>query len=52
MVHGILLARVPRREVDDLVQDVFLLALRRLDGLRNPCESENGSRRGNRRARG
>jgi RNA polymerase sigma-70 factor, ECF subfamily len=36
MVHGILLARVPRREVDDLVQDVFLLALRRLDGLRNP----------------
>ena len=36
MVHGILLARVPRREVDDLLQDVFLLALRRLDGLRNP----------------
>jgi RNA polymerase sigma-70 factor, ECF subfamily len=36
MVHGILLARVPRREVDDLVQDVFLLALRRLDNLRNP----------------
>jgi len=36
MVHGILLARVPRRDVDDLVQDVFLLALRRLDGLRNP----------------
>jgi len=36
MVHGILLARVPRSEVDDLVQDVFLLALRRLDGLRNP----------------
>ena len=36
MVHGILLARAPRREVDDLVQDVFLLALRRLDGLRNP----------------
>src|SRR5207247_9828847 len=36
MVHGILLTRVPRREVDDLVQDVFLLALRRLDGLRNP----------------
>jgi RNA polymerase sigma-70 factor (ECF subfamily) len=36
MVHGILLARAPRRDVDDLVQDVFLLALRRLDGLRNP----------------
>lgn len=36
MVHGILLARVPRPEVDDLVQDVFLLALRRLDTLREP----------------
>ena len=34
MVHGILLARVPRQEVDDLVQDVFLLALRRLHTLR------------------
>lgn len=36
MVHGILLARVPRRDVDDLVQDVFLAALRRLDSLRDP----------------
>ena len=36
MVHGLLLARVPRREVDDLVQDVFLQAMRRLDSLRNP----------------
>ncbi len=27
MVHGILLARVPPSEVDDLVQDVFLLVL-------------------------
>ncbi len=35
MVHGILLARVPYREVDDLVQDVFLAALRRLDTLRD-----------------
>ncbi len=35
MVHGILLARVPRDEVDDLVQDVFLLALRRLSSLRD-----------------
>ena len=35
MVHGILLARVPRREVDDLVQDVFLLAMRRLPSLRD-----------------
>lgn len=33
MVHGILLARVPRSEVDDLVQDVFVLALRRLNTL-------------------
>lgn len=35
MVHGILLARVPYREVDDLVQDVFLVALRRLGTLRD-----------------
>src|ERR1700721_1042617 len=34
MVHGILLAKVPVREVDDVVQDVFLLALRRLSTLR------------------
>jgi RNA polymerase sigma-70 factor, ECF subfamily len=34
MVHGLLLAKVPVREVDDLVQDVFLLALRRLSTLR------------------
>src|SRR5213594_4395872 len=36
MVHGILLARVPRSEVDDLVQDVFLQALRRVHTLRDP----------------
>src|SRR5207237_10898632 len=35
MVHGILLARVPRPEVEDLVQDVFLLAWRRLRSLRD-----------------
>ncbi len=35
MVHGILLGRVPHPEVDDLVQDVFLLALRRLGALRD-----------------
>ena len=35
MVHGILLARVPRAEVDDLVQDTFLHALRKLHTLRN-----------------
>jgi RNA polymerase sigma-70 factor (ECF subfamily) len=34
MVHGVLLAKVPVSEVDDLVQDVFLLALRRLSTLR------------------
>jgi len=35
MVHGLLLARVPRAEVDDLAQDVFLFALRKLDTLRD-----------------
>ena len=35
LVHGILLARVPRNEVDDLVQDIFLHALRKLDTLRD-----------------
>src|SRR5260370_13389573 len=35
MVHGILLARVPCREVDDLVHDVFLQALPRLHTLRD-----------------
>jgi RNA polymerase sigma-70 factor (ECF subfamily) len=35
MVHGILLARVPRAEVDDLVHDVFLQAMRRLGSLRD-----------------
>jgi RNA polymerase sigma-70 factor (ECF subfamily) len=34
MVHGVLLARVPRPEVDDLVQDVFLTAMDRLPMLR------------------
>jgi len=34
MVHGILLARVPFSDVDDLVQDVFLQALPRLTTLR------------------
>jgi RNA polymerase sigma-70 factor (ECF subfamily) len=34
MVHGVLLARVPYRDVDDLVQDVFLSALKRLGSLR------------------
>jgi RNA polymerase sigma-70 factor (ECF subfamily) len=36
MVHGVLLAYVPFAEVADLVQDVFLTALRHLDSLREP----------------
>ena len=35
MVHGILLARVPASDVEDLVQDVFLLALPRIRTLRD-----------------
>lgn len=35
MVFAILLARVPRADADDLVQDVFLIALQRLDSLRD-----------------
>ena len=34
LVHGVLLAKVPLNEVDDLVQDVFMTALRRLSTLR------------------
>src|SRR5205809_7675717 len=37
MVHAILLGRVPRRDVDDLLQDVFLTAFTRLKGLREPA---------------
>ncbi len=36
MVHGVLLARLPPAEVDDLVQDVFLQAMRQLHALRDP----------------
>ena len=35
-VHGILLSRVPRGDVDDLLQDVFLQAMQRLPELRDP----------------
>jgi len=35
LVHGILLARVPRAEVDDLVQDIFLHAYKKLSTLRD-----------------
>lgn len=36
LVHGILLAKVRRDEVADLVQDVFLSAMRQLRSLREP----------------
>jgi RNA polymerase sigma-70 factor (ECF subfamily) len=35
LVHGVLLARVPYDEVSDLVQDVFLVAFRKLSTLRD-----------------
>ena len=35
-VHGILLAKVPREEAEDLVHDVFLMAMRRISALRDP----------------
>lgn len=37
VVHAILLARAARDQVEDLVQDVFLIAWRRLDDLRDPA---------------
>ena len=37
MVHAVLLARVRRCDVDDLVQEVFVAAFRRLDSLRDPA---------------
>jgi RNA polymerase sigma-70 factor (ECF subfamily) len=36
LVHGIVLARVPRTDVEDLVQDVFVQAMQRLGSLRDP----------------
>jgi RNA polymerase sigma-70 factor (ECF subfamily) len=36
MIHGVLLAHVPYSDVDDLVQDVFLAAFRKLASLREP----------------
>jgi RNA polymerase sigma-70 factor (ECF subfamily) len=35
LVHGILLARMPRGEVEDMVQEIFLHALKKLDTLRD-----------------
>jgi RNA polymerase sigma-70 factor (ECF subfamily) len=37
MVHGVLLTRVPFDAAEDLVQDVFIQAMRHLDGLRDPA---------------
>jgi RNA polymerase sigma-70 factor (ECF subfamily) len=37
MVHGIVLARIDRPDVDDVVQDVFVTALDRLGDLREPA---------------
>ncbi|MDX6490112.1 MAG: polymerase sigma-70 factor, subfamily, partial [Gaiellaceae bacterium] len=37
MIHGILLARAPHADVEDLLQDVFLSAWNRLDALREPA---------------
>lgn len=37
VVHALLLSRVPRADVEDLVQEVFLAAWNRLDHLRDPA---------------
>jgi len=37
MVHGVVLARIGRADVDDVVQDVFVTALERLGELREPA---------------
>jgi len=36
VVHGILLARVPYGDAEDLVQDVFVMAFRKIGALREP----------------
>jgi RNA polymerase sigma-70 factor (ECF subfamily) len=37
MVHGLVLARAPHAETDDLVQEVFVQAMRKLGSLRDPA---------------
>lgn len=37
LVHGVLIARVPRLDVEDLLQDVFVQAMERLPSLRDPA---------------
>lgn len=44
MVHGLLIARIPLDEVDDLVQEVFLSAWKQLKALRDPALLEAGWR--------
>lgn len=36
MVHAIVLSKAPRRDTDDLVQEIFLSVFRKLDTLRDP----------------
>lgn len=36
MVHGVLLAHVSFTEAEDLMQDVFIKAMRQIEGLREP----------------
>jgi len=36
-VHGVVMARTPRADVDDIVQDVFLIAMQRLTSLHEPA---------------
>lgn len=36
LIHGIVLARVPRDEVDDIVQNVFIAAYKNLHTVRDP----------------
>jgi RNA polymerase sigma-70 factor (ECF subfamily) len=36
-VHGVVMARAPRGDVDDIVQDVFLVAMQRLSSLHEPA---------------
>jgi len=37
VVHGVLLSRVPPADAEDLVQDVFVIVMNRLPGLRDPA---------------
>ena len=37
LVHAVVLGRVPRRDVDDLVQEVFIAAYTRIGELRDPA---------------